>query len=133
MDTLLKILSDVGASSVADSVRPVLEDMSTSPGAGLALVLGLVGALWSASGYVGAFGRAMNRIYEVDEGRPVWKLRPMMLLLTLVLVVLAAVTLVGLVLTGPAAESVGNAVGLGRPPFSSGASPSGRSCSSSWC
>ena len=113
VDTLLKILSDVGASSAADSVRPVLEDMSSSPGAGLGLILGLVGALWSASGYVGAFGRAMNRIYEVPEGRPVWKLRPMMLLLTLVLVVLAAVTLVGLVVTGPAAESVGNAVGLG--------------------
>ena len=113
VDTLLKILSDVGASSVADNVRPLLEDMSTSPGAGLGLLLGLLGALWSASGYVGAFGRAMNRIYEVGEGRPVWKLRPMMLLLTLVLVVLAAMTLVGLVLTGPAAESVGNAVGLG--------------------
>ena len=43
-------------------------------------------ALWSASGYVGAFGRAMNRIYEIDEGRPFWKLRPMMLLLTLIAV-----------------------------------------------
>jgi membrane protein len=111
--TLLQILSDVGASSVADDVKPLLESLSTSPGAGLGLLLGLLGALWSASGYVGAFGRAMNRIYEVGEGRPMWKLRPMMLLLTLVLVVLAAVTLVGLVLTGPAAEAVGNAVGLG--------------------
>ena len=55
---------------------------STPQGAGSALVLGLAGALWSASGYVGAFGRAMNRVYQVDEGRPVWKLRPVVLLIT---------------------------------------------------
>ena len=65
---------------------------------------GLAGALWSASGYVGAFGRAMNRMYEVGEGRPVWKLRPAMLLVTFVLVVLAAVALLGLVVTGPVAR-----------------------------
>src|SRR3989337_2137531 len=87
VETLLQILSDVGASSVADDIKPLLESLSTSPGAGLGLLLGLLGALWSASGYVGAFGRAMNRIYEVREGRPIWKLRPVMLLLTVVLVV----------------------------------------------
>ena len=76
-------------------------------------MLGLAGALWSASGYVGAFGRAMNRIYEIDEGRPIWKLRPAMLLLTIVLVILAALVLLALVLTGPVAESVGDAIGLG--------------------
>ena len=64
-------------------------------------MLGLAGALWSASGYVGAFGRAMNRVYEIGEGRPVWKLRPAMLLLTTVLVVLVAVALLGLVVSGP--------------------------------
>ena len=42
-------------------------------------VAGLLGALWSASGYVNAFGRAMNRVYEIDEGRPIWKLRPLFL------------------------------------------------------
>ena len=55
----------------------------------------------------------MNRIYEIDEGRPIWKLRPAMLLLTVVLVVLAAAVLLALVLTGPVAESVGDAIGLG--------------------
>ena len=95
------------------AVRPTLEQLAASQSAGLALVLGLAGALWSASGYVGAFGRAMNRIYEIDEGRPIWKLRPAMLLLTIVLVVLAAVVLLALVLTGPVAESVGDAIGLG--------------------
>ena len=113
VDTLLQILSDAGAASVADTLRPTIERLADTPGAGLALVLGLAGALWSASGYVGAFGRAMNRMYEVGEGRPVWKLRPAMLLVTFVLVVLAAVALLGLVVTGPVAESVGEAIGLG--------------------
>ena len=66
------------------------EQIAQSDSAGLALVLGVLVALWSASGYVGAFGRAMNRIYEIDEGRPFWKLRPIMLLLTLIAVLLAA-------------------------------------------
>jgi membrane protein len=55
----------------------------------------------------------MNRIYEIDEGRPFWKLRPLMLLLTLVLVVLAAAVLVALVVTGPVTDSVGRALGVG--------------------
>ena len=113
VDTVLQILRDVGAGSVADTLEPTLTELSESSGAGLALVLGLAGALWSASGYVGAFGRAMNRMYEIREGRPIWKLRPAMLLLTLVVVVLAAATLLGLVVSGPVAQAIGDAIGLG--------------------
>jgi membrane protein len=113
VDTLLQILSDIGATSAANTLRPTLEDLARSQGAGLALILGLATALWSASGYVTAFGRAMNRIYEVGEGRPFWKLRPVMLVLTAVTVVLTAVVAVGLVVSGSAAKAVGNAVGLG--------------------
>ncbi|MGA8211813.1 MAG: YihY/virulence factor BrkB family protein [Nocardioidaceae bacterium] len=113
VETLLGILSDVGASSAADTLRPTLLQLANTPGAGLALVIGLASALWSASGYVGSFGRALNRMYEIDEGRPVWKLRPVMLLVTLLAVVLAALVMLALVLTGPAAQAVGNAVGIG--------------------
>ncbi|WP_211357147.1 YihY/virulence factor BrkB family protein [Nocardioides rubriscoriae] len=113
VDEVLKILDQIGAGGVVDSIGPTLGDLSGSQSAGLAFVLGLAGALWSASGYVGAFGRAMNRIYEKGEGRPVWKLRPAMLLLTAVLVVLVAVVLAALVLTGPAAQAVGDSIGLG--------------------
>ncbi|MCW2815202.1 MAG: ribonuclease [Nocardioides sp.] len=113
VDEVLKILGQIGAGGVVDSIGPTLRDLSSSQGAGLAFVLGLAGALWSASGYVGAFGRAMNRIYEKGEGRPVWKLRPAMLLLTAVLVALVAVVLAALVLTGPAAQAVGDSIGLG--------------------
>lgn len=114
VQTLLDVLRQVGASSAADTLQgPLTELSSTSTSAGLAFVVGLATALWSASGYVGSFGRAMNRIYEVKEGRPFWKLRPVMLLVTLIAVVLAAAVLLALVVTGPAAEAVGNAIGLG--------------------
>src|SRR6476660_9439949 len=89
VQTLLGILRDVGATSAADTLGPTLESLSRSAGtAGLAFGIGLATALWSASGYVASFGRAMNRIYEIREGRPFWKLRPVMLLVTLVAVVL---------------------------------------------
>jgi membrane protein len=113
VDTLLGILTDVGASSAADTLRPTLEALSQTPSAGLALILGLVGALWSASQYVSAFGRAMNRVYGIGEGRPIWKLRPVMLLVTLVLVVLTAAALLALIVSGPVTRAVGNALGLG--------------------
>ncbi|GAA1132475.1 YihY/virulence factor BrkB family protein [Nocardioides aquiterrae] len=111
--TVLDIVSQLGGGSVVDSVRDPLLEISRSQTAGVAFVLGLVGALWSASGYVGAFGRAMNRVYEVEEGRPVWKLRPAMLLLTLVLVVLTAAVLLALVVTGPVTDAIGAQLGLG--------------------
>lgn len=113
VNTLLQILRDVGASSAADTLAPTLTQLSRAQNSGVALIVGLVSALWSASGYVGAFGRGMNRIYEVDEGRPVWKLRPTMLLVTLVTVVLTALVAIGLIITGPAAQAVGDAIGLG--------------------
>lgn len=95
-------------------VEPLVENAAGSGGrAGLALVLGVALALWSASGYIGGFGRAMNRIYDIDEGRPVWRLRPVLLLVTLVAVVIAALVVGALALSGPVAQAVGDAVGLG--------------------
>lgn len=113
VDTLLGILSDVGASSVAETIEPTLRTLSQTPGAGLALVLGLLGALWSASGYVSAFGRSLNKIYQTGEGRPIWKLRPVMLLITLVLIVLTTLALIALIVSGPLADSIGSRLGLG--------------------
>lgn len=112
-DALLKIVADIGQPSVVDAVRGPLQSISRSTGAGLTLVLGLLTALWSASGYVGAFGRAMNRIYEIGEGRPFWKLRPLQVVITLIAVVLVALVALSLVVTGPLAQAVGSAIGLG--------------------
>ncbi|MBM9459136.1 YihY/virulence factor BrkB family protein [Nocardioides sp. zg-536] len=111
--TLVGILRDLGAGGVADTLEPTLIQLSQSRGAGLGFVVGLLTALWSASGYVGAFGRGMNRVYEIEEGRPIWKLRPVMLLITLVTIVLTALVAVSLVITGPVAQVVGDQVGLG--------------------
>ncbi|OBK77519.1 YihY/virulence factor BrkB family protein [Mycobacterium sp. 1164985.4] len=113
VDALLDIAGDVAPASSLDSLRPTIEQLVNSPTAGFALVVGIVGAVWSASGYVGAFGRAMNRIYEIDEGRPVWKLRPVQLLLTLVGLVMAAAVVFLLAISGPVAHAVGDAIGLG--------------------
>jgi membrane protein len=112
-DFMIDTIESFSSGGVSDTIRQPIEQLATSGGAGLAFFVGIAGALWSASGYVGAFGRAMNRIYEVDEGRPVWKLRPQMLLVTLAIVLLAVLGVAILVLSGPVAEAVGNAIGLG--------------------
>jgi membrane protein len=112
-DALLDLVSDVAPASTVDTLRPTIQQLVESPSAGFALIIGILTALWSASGYVGAFGRAMNRIYEVDEGRPVWKLRPLQLVLTFAALIGAALVAFMLAVSGPVAEAVGNAIGLG--------------------
>jgi membrane protein len=107
------MLQRVAPGGAAETMRQPIEQLANAPTAGLALIVGVAGALWSASGYVNAFSRAMNRIYEIEEGRPFWKLRPVMLLITLVVVVLAALMLLILILSGPVAEGLGSAIGLG--------------------
>jgi membrane protein len=113
LDAVMPVLDEVVGQEGAQTLQPVVESLATAPGAGLALVLGLLTALWSASGYVNAFSRAMNRIYEIGEGRPIWKLRPMMLLVTLVMLLLVVLVALMLVLSGGLAQAVGDAVGLG--------------------
>jgi membrane protein len=111
--TVLDVISPLVSSSALGTIKPTLLELASSQSAGWALLIGLAGALWSASGYVGAFTRAMNRIYEVGEGRPFWKLRPLQLLITIVLIVLVALVLLMLVVSGPLAASIGGQIGLG--------------------
>jgi membrane protein len=113
VENVTKVLKPLVSASTLHTIHPALVNIASSRGAGIGLVIGLLGALWSASGYVGAFGRALNRVYEIDEGRPFWKLRPLMLLLTLVAILLVACVLVMLVVTGPLADSIGSVIGLG--------------------
>ena len=112
-NAMLDLLRQFAPEDAVKVIQGPIEQLTSSSGAGLALIVGILGALWSASGYVGAFGRAMNRIYEVDEGRPIWKLRPIQLLVTLVMILLAASLLLMLVISGPIAEAIGDVVGLG--------------------
>lgn len=113
LDAALDILQPLLSDAVLEFVEGVLRQVTQTDSAGPALAIGLAVALWSASGYVGAFSRAMNRIYDVEEGRPWWMLRPVMLVLTVVVLVLLLSLVLVLVLSGPVAESVGRALGLG--------------------
>jgi len=111
---LTDIVGSIGPASAAETFKGPIEGLSKSSGAaGILVIVGIASALWTASGYVGAFMRASNVIYEVEEGRSFIKLRPLQMLVTLVLIVLLVVVVVALVLTGPIASAVGSAVGLG--------------------
>ena len=112
-DAVLGIVDEAAPGGAADVIRGPIEQFASSPAAGFALVSGLVLAIWSASGYVGAFSRGMNRIYEIEEGRPFWKLKPQQLLVTLIAIVLIAIAAIILVISGPVTEAIGSALGLG--------------------
>ncbi|GAA1412376.1 hypothetical protein AUR04nite_10580 [Glutamicibacter uratoxydans] len=86
---------------------------ANASGTTLAIVLGSIGALWSTSAYVVAFGRALNRLYGVREGRPQWKRRPQMFLITVIIMVLAVVSMALFIATGTVAQGLGNILGLG--------------------
>jgi membrane protein len=113
IDALLDLLGQVAPAETVDTIREPLEQFSSSPAAGLGFFTGLIIAIWSASGYVGAFSRAMNRIYEIEEGRPFYKLRPVQLLVTVIALILLVLIAVLLVISGPVTDAIGSALGLG--------------------
>jgi membrane protein len=111
---LTDALTAVVPQSSARTLEPVIEQIAgNTRTAGFGLLIGLAVAIWSASGYVGAFTRAANVVYETPEGRKIWKLKPLQLLITLVGVLFAAVILAMLVLSGPVVEAIGSAIGIG--------------------
>jgi membrane protein len=111
---LIDNLGAVAPGPAKDIFTSAIENLQGSGGAaGFAFVIGLLGALWSASGYVAAFMRASNSIYDMEEGRPIWKTLPVRVGLTIVLLALLAVTTLAVVLTGDLAQRVGDIVGLG--------------------
>src|SRR5437763_10907299 len=106
-DAMLRIIGHIGPSSAIDTFRKPIEGVVRSKGgAGALLGVGILVSLWSASGYIGAFMRACNAIYEVREGRPFWKLRPLQVAITLVLVVLITGVAIAVVITGPIAHAI---------------------------
>jgi membrane protein len=111
---LIDNLSAVAPGAAKDIATNAIRGLQSSRGSsGVLAIVGGAAALWSASNYVGAFMRASNAIYEVGEGRPFWKVRPLQLAVTLVMVLLLALCALAVVLTGPLAQSAGNVVGLG--------------------
>ncbi len=111
---LTDIVTSVGPSTAADTFSGPIESITSNRGAaGILFVVGLAVALWSASGYIGAFSRAANVVYETPEGRPFWKLRPLQVLIALAMVLLLAALALALVLTGPIVEEVAGPLGVG--------------------
>jgi membrane protein len=109
-----EIVTQIGPDSAAQTFSGPIESITSNRGAaGVLFVVGLATALWAASGYVGAFMRASNIVYETPEGRPFWKLRPLQMLVALVMVILLALVALALVLTGPLAEAVAEPLGIG--------------------
>jgi membrane protein len=110
---LIDNLTALTPSTARDLIQSSIENITSSQGAaGLALAIGIAGALWSASGYVGGFSRASNVVYEVEEGRPFWKLKPVQIAITAVMIVLLALCGIAVVVTGPVAEEVGKLLGV---------------------
>ena len=111
---LVKIAAGISGKSVKDlsGVTTFLDNVHTAGGGIIALVVGIGGAVWSASGYVGAFGRALNQIYDIGEGRPFIRLRPVQLLVTIIDIVLLMILIFALTTTGKVATSIASVVGI---------------------
>jgi membrane protein len=112
-EPLLDNIGSFAPSEVKDILVKAVQGLEESRGgAGLLAIVALVGALWAASGYVAAFIRAANIVWDVEEGRPVWKTVPLRIGVTLVLIVLLAASAVIVVFTGPLAERVAELIGV---------------------
>ena len=113
-DAVLDVVAQIGPRSAVDTLRGTIEGVvKDSGGAGALLGVSLLGAIWSASGYVGAFFKAANTIYEVEEGRPFWKLKPIQLAVTIAFLVVSALAAVVFVASGQLARSIFDVIGLG--------------------
>jgi len=111
---LTDTVSQLGPASAAKTFQGPIQSLTASRGtAGVLLVVGVLSALWAASGYVSAFADASNTIYEVGEGRPFWKLKPLQLVVTLVLILMAALVALSLILSGPIVGALGSSLGIG--------------------
>ncbi|SEC94304.1 membrane protein [Amycolatopsis tolypomycina] len=110
IDNINQVVPGQGKDILVGAIKELTGSRSL---AGPLAILGLLGALWSASGYIGAFMRASNAIYGMPEGRPVWKTIPLRIALTVGIVVLLAACALGVVATGSVARRIGDLIGLG--------------------
>jgi len=110
---IMRVIERLAPESVTETLDGVVGAIASSPSAGFGFVLGLLGAIWFASRYVGAFGRVLNTVYDIDEGRPFWILKPLNLLVTVVMLACVLGMLILLLISGPVADAIGDAFGLG--------------------
>jgi membrane protein len=111
---LIDNLGEVAPGPAKEIFTSAIENLQGSQGAaGVFFVIGILGAIWAASGYVAAFMRASNAIYAMEEGRPIWKTLPLRVGLTVLLMALTAISAVAVTVTGGLAKETGNLLGLG--------------------
>jgi membrane protein len=103
----------VPQTDVREIIENAITQVANSPTAGLVAIVGLLGAFWSASGYIGGFMRASNAIYDVPEGRPIWKTLPTRIAVTAVVGLMLLASALIVVFTGRLAQATGEAIGLG--------------------
>ena len=114
-DPLLENIDKLAPGPAKDILTSSIENLAVQRGAaGIAFIVGLVLALNSASSYISAFARASNSIYDVEEGRPIWKLKPQQIGIALVLILMLVVVAVTVTVSGPLAKEVGKVVGRRR-------------------
>ncbi|HEV2059293.1 MAG TPA: YhjD/YihY/BrkB family envelope integrity protein [Solirubrobacteraceae bacterium] len=106
-------LGTVAPGPAQEILTSALQGLQNSGGGGLLLIVALAGAIWAASGYISGFMDASNAIYDIDEGRPIWKKLPLRIAITVLMLVLLSVSALAVVLTGPLAREVGNLFGVG--------------------
>jgi membrane protein len=110
---LIDNMRSIAPGPVGDILTTGARSLTEAQGAaGILAIVGVAGALWSASGYIAAFMRASNAIYDVPEGRPIWKTLPIRLAVTVVIGVLLVVSALIVVFTGELANRVGDALGF---------------------
>jgi membrane protein len=113
-DTVLENINKLAPGAARDIISRAVEQLQGGSGTGsIMAIVGLALAIWSASGYVAAFIRTANAVYDVPEGRPVWKVLPVRVAVTVVLMVLAVVSALIVVFTGSLAHQVGTTLGVG--------------------
>ncbi|CAN5185020.1 YihY/virulence factor BrkB family protein [soil metagenome] len=112
-NAFLSSINNVAPGSAITLLRKPLRQFIDSPNVGIALVVAVALAIWATSSYIGGFGRGMNRIYQVNEGRPLWRLKPFQILLSVIILLLGFVTISAIVLTGPVAANVGDSFDIG--------------------
>ncbi|MFR9775290.1 YihY/virulence factor BrkB family protein [Micromonospora sp. MS34] len=116
VDTVIGLAREIGAGSVVgnDGFVSVVRGVVAQQGSAKVLLsFGLLGALWSASGFIGAFTRASNAIYGVEEGRPFYRLRPLQIGLAALSLLLLAIVATGLIVSGPVTDAVGDQLHAG--------------------
>ncbi|MFD7939638.1 YihY/virulence factor BrkB family protein [Streptomyces sp. NPDC059755] len=113
-DEVLDNLRKVAPGSARDIISDAVQQLQGRGGVGSVMaIVGLVLAVWSASGYTAAFIRSANAVYDMPEGRQVWKVLPLRVGVTVVLLVLAVASALIVVFTGGLARQAGAALGIG--------------------